>query len=514
MADAGEGRSRRSSAVLVAAFVISTCGLIYELLAGTLASYVLGDSVTQFSTIIGTYLFSMGIGAWLSRFVDRRLVTRFIEVETAVALIGGFSALLLFIAFARLAWFGVVLYGMTGLIGTLVGLEIPLLMRILDEDLDLKELVARVLSADYLGALVASLAFPLFFVPQLGLIRSSLAVGALNAAVAVWCTHAFGLPAGARRTWLRAQAYGVLLLLGAGLAASEQLVRFSEQQLFSDPIVLAKTTPYQRIVITRGRVGFQLFINGALQFTSVDEHRYHEALVHPGVARLVQTGRSPRRVLVLGGGDGLAVREVLKHPDIEAVTLVDLDPAMTDLATNLSILRDLNQDALHDPRVTVENADAFVWVDQSQGAADYDLILVDFPDPNSYAVGKLYTRLFYRRLARWLAPGGVVVVQSTSPLYARGSFWTVVHTLEAAGYSTAPYHATVPSFGEWGYVLAQREPTSAPQRLADVPMSYLDDAVLPGLFRFPRDMSEVPTGIHRLDDQLLVRLYDDEWNRW
>lgn len=474
---------------------------------------MLGDSVTQFSTIIGTYLFAMGVGAWLSKLVEDRLITRFIEVETAVAVIGGFSATILFVAFARVEAFGVILYGLTGLIGTLVGLEIPLLMRILDRELALKDLVARVLSADYLGALVASLAFPLFIVPRLGLVRGAFAVGALNAAVAVWSTYAFGLTDRRRRGWLRAQAVLAFGLLVAGFIESDRLVRFAESQLFSDPIVLARTTPYQRVVVTRGSAGFQLFINGALQFTSTDEHRYHEALVHPGAAAVVAGGASVERVLILGGGDGLAAREVLRHPSVKQVTLVDLDPVMTQLAVELDLLRDLNQASLVDPRVEVVNADAFVWT-RSAPPEPYDLVLIDFPDPNSYGLGKLYTRSFYARLRPWLAPGGALVVQATSPLYARRSYWTVVHTLQAAGWFTAPYHATVPSFGEWGYVLARTVPFGPPSQLPDVPMKFLNDRILPGMFAFPDDMAEVETDIHRLDDQVLVRVYEDEWNRW
>jgi len=505
--------SRRSAAVLIAAFAISTCGLIYELLAGTLASYVLGDSVTQFSTIIGTYLFAMGVGAWVSKLIEDRLVVRFIEVETAVALIGGFSATILFIAFGRVEVFGVFLYGLTGLIGTLVGLEIPLLMRILDRELDLKELVARVLSADYLGALVASLAFPLFIVPHLGLVRGAFAVGALNAAVAIWSTYVLDLSDPRARRWLRGQAVAIFGLLVVGFWQSDRLVRFAETQLFSEPIILARTTPYQRIVVTRSRSGFQLFMNGALQFTSSDEHRYHEALVHPAVAAVEAGGGAVRRALVLGGGDGLAVREILRNEDVEGVTLVDLDPVMTGLARDFDLLRELNGGSLLDDRVSVVNADAFVWTAEAPSET-FDLIVIDFPDPNSYALGKLYTRGFYRRLKSWLAPGGAMVVQATSPLYARTSYWTVVHTLQAAGWRVAPYHTTVPSFGEWGYVLARRVPFEVPTTLPDYDMRYLTEGILPGLFEFPADMAEVATDIQRLDDQGLVRVYDQEWNRW
>ena len=173
----------RTPVLFLNVLIIATCGLVYELLAGTLASYVLGDSVTQFSLIIGIYLFALGVGAWLSRFIDTGLARKFIEVELGVALLGGLSAPLLFLSFGRFSYFPVVLYGLVFGIGVLVGLELPLLMRILKDVLDFKELVSRVLTFDYVGALVASLLFPLFLVPKLGLVRTSLIFGLLNAGV-------------------------------------------------------------------------------------------------------------------------------------------------------------------------------------------------------------------------------------------------------------------------------------------------------------------------------------------
>ncbi|MEL6187702.1 MAG: polyamine aminopropyltransferase, partial [Myxococcota bacterium] len=414
-----------AAALLVTVFVIGTCGLVYELLAGTLASYVLGDSVMQFSTVIGVYLFAMGIGAWLSGFLRRDIAARFVEVEIAVALIGGSSAAVLFLAFARLAWFQLVLYGFVLVIGVLVGLEIPLLMRILQDRYELKDLVSRVLTFDYLGALLASLAFPLLLVPKLGLVRGGFLVGILNVAVGLWCTHllkdAFARPRTA--LFLRIQGLITLALLAAGFLASESLTRLAEDQLYADPIVFAERTPYQRIVLTRSRRGFNLYLDGHLQFTSQDEHRYHEALVHPAFA----SHAGPiRKVLVLGGGDGLAVREVLRYSEVEQVMLVDLDPAITRLAAEHPLFVAQNQGALTRPEVEVTNADAMVWLHQrfeaeaearATGAAPspgFDLVVVDFPDPNNFALGKLYTTRFYRLVRTALAPGGRLVVQSTS----------------------------------------------------------------------------------------------------
>lgn len=511
-------RPIHAPSLLVTVFVIGTCGLIYELLAGTLASYVLGDSVTQFSTIIGVYLFAMGVGSWLSRFITRDVVARFIEIEVAVALIGGSGASVLYLAFARLSYFGAVLYALVFLIGVLVGLEIPLLMRILKDQYDLKELVSRVLTFDYLGALVASLAFPLFLVPRLGLVRGSFAVGCLNGAVALWCTYvlAAAIPR-TRRVWfLRIEALFTLAILVVGLVFSERVTSLAEDNLYADPIIFAKTTPYQRLVVTQGRGGFSLYINGALQLTSADEHRYHEALVHPAMALAISRGRSPRRVLVLGGGDGLAVREVLKYPSVEEVTLVDLDPEVTRLARVHPLFYEQNASALADARVRVVHADAMAWLagDGNGRHGAFEVVLADFPDPSSFSVGKLYTTRFYRLVRRVMRPSGVLTVQATSPIYARRSFWCVARTLEAVGFSVRPFHATVPSFGEWGYVLAASTPFDAPVSLADIPLRYLTPEVMRGMFAFGRDTERIPAEVNRLSDQVLVRYYEEEWSRW
>ncbi|MDI1242446.1 MAG: polyamine aminopropyltransferase, partial [bacterium] len=290
--------------------IIATCGLIYELLAATVSSYVLGDSVTQFSLIIGIYLSAMGVGSYLSRFIDKNVAEKFIDIELAVAVVGGFSAPLLFLSFAYVSYFSIVLFTMVFVIGTLVGLEIPLLMRILKDELDFKELVSRVLALDYVGALVASLLFPIFLVPKLGLNRTSLLFGMLNAAVGIWATWLLEpLIKNKTLTVLRVKGVVVIVLLGIAFIKADSLTTLAEDGLFVDNIVYAKSSPYQRIVVTKGKTGHALFLNGNLQFNSFDEYRYHEALVHPAFAAFDGV---PKRVLVLGGGDGLALREILK----------------------------------------------------------------------------------------------------------------------------------------------------------------------------------------------------------
>ena len=495
-------------------FVIATCGLVYELLAGTLASYVLGDSVTQFSIIIGLYLFAMGVGSWLSRFVEKNIAERFIEVELAVAILGGTSAPLLFFSFANLSYFSLVLYSIVFGIGTLVGLEIPLLMRILKDELDFKELVARVLTFDYIGALAASLLFPLFLVPTLGLVRTSLVFGILNAGVGLWGTWLLLpllTPRKIRNLRIKAGIIIVLLLIGA--IKADTLTVLAEESLFQDTIIYAKSSSYQRIIVTRGRTGFGLFLNGNLQFNSFDEYRYHEALVHPA---MLSFKGEPKRILVLGGGDGLAVREILKYESVENVTLVDLDPAITELSNNLPILADLNKNSLKDKRVKVINADAFVWLSNNE-LKSFDVAIVDFPDPNNFALGKLYSTRFYKLLKEKLAQGSSLVIQSTSPLYARKSFWCIAKTLESTGFAVQPYQTTVPSFGIWGFILAKKESFRKPTRIPkSLNLKFLDSNSMASMFDFPVDASEPKEEleINRLDNQVLVRYYESEWRRF
>lgn len=521
-------------ALLISVFVVAACGLLYELAAGALASYVLGDSVLQFSTIIGTYLFAMGVGSWLSRYFERHLPAHFLRIELLVALVGGLLPATLFLANAYTPGaFRFLLYGMVLVVGTLVGLEIPLVMRILKRNVALKDLVSQVLTFDYLGALAVSMAFPLLLVPHLGLIRTGLLFGVMNAAVALWAVWLFRHEL--RR--LKAHLAACVMVLGillAALAGAEQITSFAEDKFYQDRIVFTSASPYQRIVVTHGRAGHRLYLNGNLQFSQSDEYRYHEALVHPAMA----AHGAPKRVAVLGGGDGMAVREILKYPSVESVTLVELDPAMTQIFSQNPALARLNDHALQNPKVKIVNTDAFGWLQQgsvsaarppegakapsggseprgagSVGATDlFDVIVVDFPDPTNFSIGKLYTNSFYALLDKRLAASGYAVVQTTSPLVARQSFWTVVQTMESVGLQTAPYHAHVPSFGEWGYVVASRRPWRMPESLPDG-LRFLSRPSLPLLFEFPLDMARVPAEVNRLSNQALVHTYEREWGK-
>jgi len=495
--------------LILSVFVVASCGLAYELIAGALSSYLLGDSILQFSTIIGCYLFAMGVGAHVSKYVaDEDVLERFVDIELAVGLIGGVSAALLFMSFSWMTTpFRTLLYVLVFLVGLMVGMEVPLVMRALNaRQTEFTELVSRVLTFDYLGALAVSLLFPLVLAPHLGLVRTGFLFGMLNVGVACWTLYAFRfeLKNLAGRA-LRACSVLFLLVLGFGL--SDRMVEWGEHGLFGDEIVYSTSTPYQRLVITRWKDDLRLYINGNLQFSSRDEYRYHEALVHPVLSALPWA----RNVLVLGGGDGLALREILRYPNIRHVTLVDLDPAMTRAFRDRAELKALNHASLSDPRVTVVNADAAIWL---QNATDtFDAAIVDFPDPSSFALGKLYSVPFYGLLQKRIAENGLVVVQSTSPFFAPHAYWTIDATLRDVGLQTWPYHAYVPSFGEWGFILASKRPGYTPPTRYPLPMRYLNAETTREMFAFPPDMQRQDLPPNRLNTQSLVREFEHDWRQ-
>ena len=493
--------------LIISVFIVASCGLAYELIIAALASYLLGDSILQFSSIIGLYLFSMGIGAHLTRYIkDEDALTRFIEIELLVGIIGGLSALALFVAFGLAAApFRSLLYAFVLITGIIVGMEIPLVMRVLHrEQAAFADLVARVLTFDYLGALAVSLLFPLLLAPHLGMARSALFFGILNAAVALLTARVFRrqlprYPALCLRAWL------VLAALAIAFLAANRITAFAEQHYYGDPVVYERHTPYQRLVITRWKDDTRLYLNGNLQFSSRDEARYHEALVLPAM----QMVQNAARILILGGGDGLAAREVLKYPQVKHVTLVDLDPDMTATFKTSATLSALNQGSLSHPKMHVVNDDAAKWLEGS--SEKFDVIIIDLPDPSNFSLGKLYSVPMYRLVARHLQPQGKIVVQSTSPYFAPNAYWSVVATLEAAGLSTAPYHVYVPSFGEWGFVLAGFDKQFPVPQKFDVPTRYLNAQTAAEMFRFPPDMARRKVEPNYLNNQILVSYFESDW---
>ena len=493
--------------LLFAVFVIATCGLIYELIAGTLASYLLGDSVKQFSFIIGVYLFSMGVGSYFAKFIKKNQLNTFIEIEIVVGLIGGLSSVLLFILFEKVDYFQVVLYLLVFITGCLVGLEIPLLMNILKEKVEFSELVSNVFTFDYIGALLASVLFPLVFIPQLGVIKTSLFFGMINISIAIALT--FLLQKEIKNSMLlKFKSIFSFLVLVITFFFSNDILSYSEEKLYGENIVFTNTTPYQRIVLTHNKNDYKLYLNNNLQFASADEYRYHEALVHPAM----ENAESVENVLVLGGGDGLACREILKHKEVKTITLVDLDEKMTQMFKENTILKAFNQNSFLNKKVTIHNQDAFLW--SKTNTKKYDVIIIDFPDPSNYSLGKLYSLNFYKTLANLANPNTVVVIQTTSPYFAPKSFWCINKTVKQVFKNTDAFHVYVPSFGEWGFTIATLNATNNFTKVnRKVNNLKFYNHNYKSLNQFPKDMIAHNVEINRLDNQILVRYFDEEWGK-
>ena len=499
---------KKEHLLMFSVFVISTCGLIYELVAGTVASYLLGDSVFQFSIIIGVYLFSMGVGSYFSKFVTKDIIQTFIKVELLIGFIGGFGSVLLFLFFEKITHFEIFLYANVSITGILVGLEIPILMRLLKDKFTFDELVSEIFTFDYIGALLASLLFPLVFVPYLGLLRTSLFFGFINVMIAYWVIRSFKHEMQNYRP-LIIQTYLLGISLILTFSFSPKIQKFADQMIHGENIVIAKSSPYQRIVVSKTRNLYKLYLNGNLQFSSDDEYRYHEALVHP----CMSTGVRSDQVFVLGGGDGFAVRELLKYKHLKSITLIDLDNEVTTMFKNNHLLSNLNEHSLSNPKLKLINGDAYKWI--SDKAPNISKLIIDFPDPSTYAVGKLYSLSFYEKLYKVMSPGGVMVIQCTSPYFAPKSFWCIEKTLKEAGFYTLPYHTYVPSFGEWGFIMASKSPIEMPVISSEIKLKYLTNHHFKSMIDFSKDM--IPKDsleINRLNNQSLVHYFEKEWSKY
>jgi spermidine synthase len=502
---------QKQVALLFSAFVIAICGLIYELIAGTLSSYLLGDSVYHFSLVIGIFMSAMGVGAWLSRFIDNHLPDMFIRLQLIIALIGGFSAALLYAAFAIINNYTPLLFLITFSLGALLGIEIPLIIRILKDQFTLKTNLSNVFTVDYIGALFASLLFPLLLVPQLGLIRTGLTFGLINAAIGLlaWYVFRYELKT---RTPLLISLILVSMLLISGFFVTSHFVNHIEHKLYQDTIIHAETTPYQRIVLTHRKQRIRFYINGALQFDSFDEYRYHESLVHPAML----TAHAHENILVLGGGDGLAIREILKYDDVEHITLVDLDPAITQLFSYNNALTKLNKNALSNKRLSIINQDAWKFLEHNQQL--YDVIIIDLPDPNNISLSRLYSKSFYHLVKQHLSASGAMVTQAASPLYTREAYWSIYQSIasihEHQSWVVRAYHSYIPSFGEWGFILASRMNTNWAQQTPTIPLQYLKPAIMQTMHIFAADMAKIKVEANDLQNHRLVDYYEKGWKHW
>lgn len=500
--------------LIVTVFIAGLCSIIYELLISTTTSYFLGDSVKQFSLTIGIYLAAMGVGSFLSRVFTKDLIKHFIGVEILLGFVGGISVPLLYLvylyAFHQYTLFNVYALFLISIIGLLTGLEVPLLTRIMKEYYPLKINLSNILSVDYIGGLAATLLFPFFLLPFVGLFKASLVFGLLNVGLGFLNLWYFSdhLRLSSKKI-LGLAAVVVTLLFAIVLGSSNYLLQKWSDGLYKDPIVFFQQTNYQQIALTRAGEDTRLYINGAIQFASADEYRYHEALTHIPIGMQDKT----ESVLVLGGGEALAIRELNKHKQIKRIVVVDIDPAIFELAQKNVHMKKMCENSLADPRVEMVPMDASVYLQQNE--SKFDLIIGDLPDPATESVARLYSKEFYRLIQNRLNPGGIFCTQATGTYHSNRAFWCIHETLKASGFSQVlPYHAYVPSFGDWGFIAASHSPLDASKIDFPVPTKYLEPGLLSKLLYFPKDLLRDDMGVNTLDQPILLEYYLEDFRRF
>ena len=464
--------------------IISGCSIIYEVLISSVSSYLVGDSIKQFSITIGLYMSAMGLGSFLSKYINKNLFDWFVFVEIGVGIAGGISSLVLFFSYVYLDTYTLVMYIQIILIGVLVGLEIPLLTRIIEENTpNLRVTLSTLFSFDYIGGLIGSIAFPLLLLPDLGYFTTAFVTGSLNIIVALIIIFQYR-SFSKHFKYFRIIGIVTLVIMVLGTLFSENIAGMVEDNLYRDRVILSEQTPYQKIVMTKHKDDLRLFIDGNLQFSTMDEYRYHECLVHIPMA----AASSKEKVLILGGGDGLAVREILKYAEVKNITLVDLDQEMVDLCKTNKQISKLNANALSSEKLKVVIMDAYKYLEEYDEL--FDVIIVDLPDPNNETLNKLYTDVFYRLAANHLKAAGAMSVQSTSPYYAKKAYWCINKTLEEEGLNVIPYHVEVPSFGDWGFQLVSNKNIDMSQLTVPIATRFLNVETMSRLFIFSEDEKE------------------------
>ncbi|WP_233520625.1 polyamine aminopropyltransferase [Flocculibacter collagenilyticus] len=543
--------------------ILAGCGLIYEYLLSHYAGRVLGAVESAIYAMIGTMIVAMGIGAFLARWFKDPF-TAFAWLESLIAFLGMSSILIIaniialtytlphtlsnlynlptsipldgyvFEQLQDAARFLPYVFGFV--LGILIGMEIPLIARIRQHVYGrfLENNAGTIYGADYIGA----------------------GIGA-----AIWVSIMLSLPI------MQAAAWTALFNIVAGLvflARYHQHVKFAKSLLvthivlfglfvlflffatswmkdlsnvlYKDKVIYSESTKYQHIVLTERLSRTQtapindLFLNGRLQFSSADEHIYHTMLVYPAML----AANRHEQVLIIGGGDGLALRDVLKWP-VQQATLVDLDGQLLSLfglknASHPLIqehhkyisskLTTLNGDAFNDPRANIIIADAFLEVEKmlDQGRL-FDSIIIDLPDPNHPDLNKLYSDYFYNHIRQLLAPDGALVVQSTSPYHAKNAFISIAKTVKQAGFKhVEQYQQNIPSFGQWGWTIATRAGQPASKRIeqvSEMPINnnWLNQTYLKAAFAFPNNFFDNNSVIevNRLGSGVLYDYYRQAW---
>lgn len=505
-------KNYKSPILKLALFATGLSGIVAEYILSTLATYFLGDSVFQWTMILSVMLFSMGIGSRVSKSISGNLLVIFIAVEIALSFFVSYSSLIAYAASAYTIYTGFIIYSLSIIIGFFIGLEIPLVIRLNDEFDALKVNIAAVLEMDYFGSLIGGLFFAFVGLPYFGLTYTPFILGVLNLLVALtlWAITRKNQSSKTKKA-LSLASVGMLVILATGTIVAKPIILHGEQHRYKDKIIFQQQSRYQKIVVTQWKNDYWLYINGNQQLSTLDEDKYHEVLVHPAL----QLHGHPQDVLVLGGGDGIAVKEILKYPSVKNVQLVDLDPAMTNLGKTHPIFMNMNDSALIHPKVEIINTDGYQFLAEEKTM--YDAIIIDLPDPKSIELGRLYSFEFYQLCYKHLRPQGVVVTQAGSPYFATKAYQCIDTTMAASGFTTTPLHNQVVTLGEWGWILGTKNKGKAQQKEAlqnlefnNISTKWLNNEAMQLVTSFGKNIyfnDTIPLEVNRIHNPVLYQYY-------
>ncbi len=544
--------------LIISMAVLAGCGLIYEYLLAHYAGRILGAVETTIYAMIGIMIVAMGIGAFTAKWIKDPF-TGFTWLEVTIALLGSSSILIMASMTALIYtlphWLhdlynihpSVMMQGgaietlkeisyytpyVTGFIlGLMIGMEIPLIARIRENihQQHLEHNTGTIYGADYIGAGIGA-AIWVTVCLQIPIMVAAVATAAANILVGVIFLIRYHKKINKLGTLIIVHLFVIAVIIILAFSGAKWVEQMN-YALFEDDPIYSKVTPYQHLTLTQRIVGqgldkvISLYINGRLQFSSSDEHIYHSFLTYPALL----TSARHETILVIGGGDGLAVRDILKW-NPKSVTLVDLDTDMINLfqgkATELpdtikKTLLELNENALNDPRVHIINRDAFLEVEKMVSEKrHFDTIIIDLPDPSHPDLNKLYSDFFYARLKDLLSGDGVIAIQSTSPYHAQQAFISIGKTLESVGFQTEQYHANVPTFGEWGWTIGTVHGQKASQRIANsvtLPVNdpWISKQQLLAAFVFAPSFYQFADSVkvNKLGSRVIFNYHQDAWEK-
>jgi spermidine synthase len=501
---------KESKILKLCLFATGLSGIVSEYVLSTLASYFLGNTVFQWTMTVSIMLFAMGLGSRVSKFFEKNLLEKFIYIEFLLSILSALSAIFVYALSSQTADLGFFIYFLSISIGLLIGLEIPLVVRLNENFEELRLNIAAVMEKDYYGSLLGGVFFAFIGLPIIGLTYTPFILGFINFFVAIILLTKVSKKRISSPKKLYISATGTFLIIMFALFYAENIVLFGEQARYKDKIVYSKQTKYQKIVITEWKNDHWLFINGNQQLSSFDEFMYHEPLVHLPMSLL----KEKKHVLILGGGDGCAARELLKYEELESITLVDLDPEMTRLANENEILLSMNNGALKSSKVEIINQDAFKFLNNTKEF--YDLIIIDLPDPKTIDLARLYSQEFYSLCNRQLRPHGLMITQAGSPYYASKAYLTINKTIESSNFTTLKLHNHIITMGEWGFILASKVERNLKEELLNknftsLDLKWLNNESIKLMTSFGKNIIEIDSNeimVNRFDNLILSKYYN------